>query len=197
MTKVKICGLKREEDIAFANELRPDYIGFVFAKASKRYVDREQAAALKGQLSSEIKSVGVFVDETAENVAELLNSGIIDLAQLHGSEDEKYIEGLRALTDKPIIQAFKIKTAEDISRALESTADYILLDSGAGSGEIFDWNLLKDIDRPWFLAGGLSAGNVREAVDEFHPYGVDVSSAVETGEVKDKGKMAAFIAAVR
>ncbi len=122
---------------------------------------------------------------------------IIDIAQLHGDEDEDYIAQLRLLTDKKIIKAFRIKTVKDIKIAEQSTADYILLDSGAGTGEVFDWGFVKSIRRPYFLAGGLDARNAASAVKALYPFAVDVSSGIETDGVKDKTKMAAFIAAVR
>ena len=197
MTKIKLCGLSRPCDIEAANELNPDYIGFVFASKSRRYVTYEKAAELKSRLSPEIQAVGVFVNEPLQNVAKLLQKGVIDMAQLHGDEDEDYITQLRQLTNKPVIQAFRIKTAKDVNTAQESRADYILLDSGAGTGTVFDWELVKSIRRPYFLAGGLDADNVTDAVKALHPFAVDVSSGIETGGVKDKSKMAAFAAAVR
>ena len=197
MTKIKLCGLSRLCDIEAANELKPDYIGFVFAPKSKRYVTPEMAAELKSRLSSEIQAVGVFVNENPETVAELLNSGVIDIVQLHGGEDEDYINRLRKLTVKPIIKAFRIETANDIKTAKQSTADYILLDSGAGTGTVFDWKLIRNMKRPYFLAGGLDPANVSEAIQTLNPFAVDVSSGIETSEVKDKTKMAAFAAAVR
>lgn len=197
MTRIKLCGLSRPCDIDTANELKPEYIGFVFAKKSKRYVTPEQAEELKRLLAPEIKAVGVFVNEMPENVATLLHAGVIDIAQLHGGEDENYIRQLRTLTDKPVIQAFYIETAGDLLYAEECTADYILLDSGSGSGTLFDWSLIQNIKRPYFLAGGLRGDNVEEAVTMLHPYTVDVSSGIETNGYKDKRKMAAFVAAVR
>ena len=197
MTKVKLCGLSRIEEIEAANELKPEYIGFVFAPKSRRYVAPEAAAELKKQLSTEIQAVGVFVNEAVEKIAGLLNDDIIDIAQLHGDEDEAYIRRLRQLSGKPIIKAFQVKSEKEIADARQCPADYILLDSGAGTGTVFDWNILKKIDRPYFLAGGLSAGNVGKAVKELHPFAVDVSSGIETDRRKDKDKMAAFVAAVR
>lgn len=197
MTKIKFCGLTGDCDIDAANELRPEYVGFVFAPKSKRYVTPERAAELKRQLAAGIKAVGVFVNDDLYHVAELLNRGIIDIAQLHGSEDEEYIGHLRQLTGKPIIRAYRIKTAEDIAEAEKCTADHVLLDSGAGTGEVFDWKLIKNMKRPYFLAGGLSPDNVENAVEQLSPYAVDVSSGIETDGVKDKAKMAAFAAAVR
>ena len=148
-------------------------------------------------LRPEIQAVGVFVNARPEEIADLLNKGVIDLAQLHGSEDEAYIGCLRQLTDRPIIRAFRIAEAGDIEQAEQCTADYIMLDSGAGTGTVFDWNLIKNMKRPYFLAGGLSPENVSEAVKMLHPFAVDVSSGIETDGAKDKAKMTAFVAAVR
>ncbi len=197
MTKIKLCGLSRPCDIEAANALRPDYIGFVFAPKSRRYVTEKQAAALKKRLHPAIRAVGVFVDENPENIAALLKVGVIDAAQLHGSEDEAYLTRLRSFTDQPIIQAFKIRTEADAARAAKSGADYILLDSGSGSGTLMDWRLIRNVERPYFLAGGLSPENVREAIAALHPYALDVSSGIETGGVKDQNKMEAFVDAVR
>lgn len=197
MTKIKLCGLSRPCDIKSANVLMPEYIGFVFAQKSRRSISPCQASELKNLLLPEIQAVGVFVDEEPEKIAELLRERVIDMAQLHGSEDDTYIERLRMFTDKPIIKAFRISSANDIVKAEKSTADFILLDSGAGTGAVFDWNLIKNISRPYFLAGGLSAQNVESAVEALHPYAVDVSSGIETDGCKDQTKMAAFIAAAR
>lgn len=197
MTKIKMCGLSRHCDIEAANRLKPEYIGFVFLPKSKRYVTYEKAKELKSLLSPDIKAVGVFVDESAEIVARLLNDGTIDIAQLHGGEDEDYISRLRKLTGKPIIKAFRIESEEDIAQAEKSSADYILLDSGMGTGKVFDWSLIQSIKRPYFLAGGLDCDNVGEAIKKLRPYAVDVSSGIETNGLKDKEKMAAFVAKVR
>lgn len=143
MTKIKFCGLSRACDMKTANELMPDYIGFVFVPKSKRYVSPAAAAELKGLLVPGIKAVGVFINETPEQIADLLNKGIIDMAQLHGDENENFIRRLQELTDKPVIKAFRIVTANDIKIANQSAADYILLDSGAGTGTVFDWDLVK------------------------------------------------------
>ena len=143
MTKIKMCGLRNLEDIEAVNEWKPDYAGFVFAPESRRYVTAEQAAELKDHLDPQIQAVGVFVDEAPERVAALLNEGVIDLAQLHGSEDEEYLVRLRELTLKPVIQAFRILSREDVVRAMKSSADEILLDSGAGTGSTFNWEVLR------------------------------------------------------
>lgn len=197
MTGIKLCGLKRECDIEAVNKLNPDFIGFVFAEKSKRYVNPIEAAKLKEMLSKDIKAVGVFVNESPEAVAELLNKGTIDMAQLHGSEDEEYISRLRSLTDKPLIKAIKVQSKADIEAADESGADYVLLDSGAGTGMTFNWQLIKGIKRPYFLAGGLNPENVAEAVKTLNPYAVDVSSGIETDGLKDEAKMADFVSIVR
>lgn len=198
MTKIKLCGLTRSCDIEWANALRPDYIGFVFAKKSRRCVSPERAKALRGGLASGISAVGVFVNEAPEAVAALLNDGIIDIAQLHGGEDADYIEALRRLTDKPLIQALRVASPSDLDRARRSAADHILLDNGAGgTGAAFDWALLRGFDRPCFLAGGLTPENVAEAVRALRPFAVDVSSGIETDGVKDAIKMTAFVNAVR
>ena len=197
MTRIKLCGLSRPCDIEEANALKPDYIGFVFAPASRRYVTPRQAAELKKLLSPEIAAVGVFVGEAPETVAELLNSGVIDAAQLHGEEDGGYIRQLKQLTDRPLIRAFRIRTAHDAELAGASTADYVLLDSGAGTGRAFDWQWVRRMQRPFFLAGGLDPENAERAVKLLRPFAVDVSSGIETDGRKDRRKMAAFVAAVR
>lgn len=197
MTTIKLCGLRRIEDIEAANLLMPDYIGFVFAKKSKRYISPEEASALKSKLDIRIKAVGVFVNEEKEIVASFLNNGIIDVAQLHGSEDESYIADLRRHSDKQVFKAFKIGTAEELSEVQSSKADSILLDAGAGDGQTFDWNILKYFTRPYFLAGGLDPENVGIAIRKLHPFGVDVSSGIETDGYKDFAKMKAFVETVR
>ena len=205
MTQFKLCGLSRPQDIATANALRPDYIGFVFAKASRRYVAPETAAKLRALLDPGIRAVGVFVNETPEQVAALLSEGVIDIAQLHGAEDEAYIRRLRQLTDKPVIKAFRLGTADGaaerarkvLSEAMASSADMVLLDSGAGTGMVLNWEFLKGFPREYFLAGGLTPENVGEAVFMLRPAAVDVSSGIETDGVKDAAKMQRFVAAVR
>lgn len=201
--KIKICGLRRPEDIEAANRLMPEFVGFVFWEKSKRYVDPETASALRLILDPKIKTVGVFVDAKPEEVSDLLNRGIIDIAQLHGHEDEDYINSLRQLTKKPLIQAFRLgeDPKEDVKmtllRALTSSADYILIDSGMGSGKTFNWRVLEGFKREFFLAGGLDSGNVSEAISMTGCFAVDVSSNVETDGRKDSKKMKEFVDAVR
>ena len=198
MTKIKFCGLTRLSNIEAANAVLPDYIGFVFVPGSRRYVPAETAAALRRQLAPGIRAVGVFADERPEAVAALLRRGIIDAAQLHGREDEAYIRRLRRLTEAPLIRAVSFTDASAAAAARESTADYVLLDSGrGGTGQPFDWSRIRELHRPFFLAGGLNAGNVAAALRLVSPYAVDVSSGIETDGIKDSKKMAAFAAAVR
>lgn len=196
-TKVKICGLSRECDIEYANRLKPDYIGYVFWQRSRRYVTREQAEALTRRLDGAITPVGVFVDEEPELVSRLANDSTIKLIQLHGHENEEYLRELKSMTDAPIIKAFKIRGDEDIEKANTFPSDYILLDNGYGTGQTFDWSFVRGIKRPFFLAGGVNADNVRDAIDKLSPYAVDISSGVETDGHKDFDKMLHFINKVR
>lgn len=197
MTRVKMCGMTSEGDVINANELTPDYIGFVFAKNSRRFVAPQRAQELKKLLDKDIKAVGVFVDEDIETVLALIMDGTIDIAQLHGNEDDDYITLLRERTGKPVIKAFRIRSEQDVLRAEKSKADMILLDAGAGDGKTFDWSLLKEIKRPYFLAGGLNPENAADAVKTLKPYAVDVSTGIETNGVKDREKMTAFANVIR
>lgn len=198
MTKIKLCGLMSPGDVETANELMPEYVGFIFAKESRRYVSPRQAAVLKRMLHPDIKAVGVFVNEDIRIIEALLTDNVIDAVQLHGGEDEAYIGRLREAAGIPIIKAFRIDSRQDVVRAEESTADHVLLDAGSGgTGTSFDWNLISGIERPYFLAGGLDAVTVKEAVESLQPYGVDVSSGIETDGHKDPVKMRDFVAAVR
>ncbi len=197
MTKIKICGLRRTEDTAYINEVMPDYAGLILAPGFWRCITPEMAQALRNSIDPRVRCVGVFVDQEASYIADLLERGVIDMAQLHGHEDEAYIRQLKTLTDKPVIKAFKIKAAADAERAEKSSADMILLDGGSGSGQTFDWNVLKHVSRPYILAGGLHPGNVKEAVQRLHPWGVDVSSGVETDRMKDSEKIRSFVQSVR
>ena len=187
-TKIKICGLKRPEDIAYVNEAKPDYCGFIieFPKSS-RNVTGDQVRILIAELDKNIIPVGVFVNAAPERVEELLLDGTIRIAQLHGQEDDDYIRRIQKNTGSQVIKAFSVKTAQDIELALKSPADYILLDQGGGgTGQTFDWSLIPEIKRPFFLAGGLGPDNLEQAVDMIRPYAVDLSSSVETDGVKDR-----------
>ncbi len=197
MTKIKLCGLTRPCDISYANALHPDYIGFVFAPGSRRFLSAQAAAQLQRELHPGIVPVGVFVDEAPETIAGLLKQGIIKAVQLHGNEDEAYLEHLRTLTDSPVIKAFRLRTEEDAEAANRSTADLVLLDSGGGTGTPFDWQLLRYLRRDYILAGGLTPENIATALSSFHPYAVDASSSLETDGVKSFSKMSAFVNAVR
>lgn len=196
MTLVKICGLTRPEDIDAVNSLSPDMAGFVFYGPSRRCVTRDAARELGSGLDPSIVKVGVFVDEDPLVIADLVGSGIIDAVQLHGVEDGAYIHGLRRLIDAPVIKTFLVRDRRDIEAANRSDADYVLLDAGMGSGRTFDWSLLEDMDRDYILSGGLNPENIRDAVEMLHPYGVDVSSGVETDGRKDPSKMSAFLRTV-
>ena len=197
MTKIKLCGLTRPYDIEYVNGLLPEYIGFVFAPKSRRYISAENAERLRIILDSRITPVGVFVDEKIETIADLVKREIIDIVQLHGNEDEEYINNLRKAVDCPIIKAFRIESNTDIVSANKSSADYVLLDSGGGTGTAFDHSLIQGVTRPYFLAGGLTPENVGTAIQTLHPYAVDASSSLETDGFKDKIKMTAFVKAVR
>ena len=198
-TKIKICGLRRREDILAVNEAKPDYCGFIIEfPSSFRSVTADEVRELVKELAPEIQPVGVFVNAPMELVRTLLDDGTLALAQLHGQEDESYIRELKTYTDKLIIKAFSIKTEADIKKAIRSEADYILLDQGAGgTGETFDWSLVSAIKRPWFLAGGLGCENLESAIHLLHPWAVDLSSSVETDGHKDPDKILEAVYAVR
>ncbi len=196
MTKIKFCGLRSVSDIEAVNLLRPDFAGFVLAPKFWRCVSRETAKEMKAALSPEIPAVGVFVDNGFDEVAGYLEDGIIDIAQLHGAEDESFIKMLQSCGFK-VIKAFKIGSESDAERARLSPADLILLDSGTGTGKLFDWSLIENFGRDFILAGGLTPENAADAVRRCRPYCVDVSSGIETDRNKDKEKMRRFIEAVR
>lgn len=199
MTQIKICGLKRIVDASYVNEACADYAGFVFWDRSSRNVTLDQAKEIRKALNDDIKTVGVFVNADENVIIELVQKNIISCVQLHGTETEEDISDLRTKlpTSTVIIKAFEVTSKEDVIKANESTADMVLIDSGKGSGKTFDWNLLKEIKREYFLAGGLSVENVGDAVSKLHPCVVDVSSKVETDGFKDKDKIDAFCKAVR
>ncbi len=195
--KVKICGLSRPADIEAVNQYLPDYAGFIinFPK-SHRNCTPEQVQALHAQLSDSIPAVGVTVNQPLETVAALLGQGVIDIAQLHGQEDEAYICELKRRTKKPVWKAFRIRSADDLDAARASSADMILLDNGYGTGETFDWTLVRDIGRPFILAGGLCESNISDAA-KMQPDAMDISSGVETNRVKDPEKIRTLIERIR
>lgn len=206
-TKIKICGLRRREDVDYVNRWRPEYIGFILADGFRRQILPEQAGELADHLDPQIKRVGVFVNQPVAFVSDLLDRGIIQLAQLHGEEEEDYIQSLREICKKrgcpsEIIQAVRVRGAEDIQRAQKSSADLLLLDawsdkSVGGNGQTFDWSLVQGLKRPYFLAGGLGAHNVAEAIRCVQPYGVDASSSLETEGYKDPDKIREFVKRVK
>lgn len=198
MVKIKMCGLRSLEDIELVNRYRPDYVGFVFAQ-SKRKVSHELAARMKKNLSDDIVSVGVFVDASQDEILKLFEEGVIEIAQLHGGESEDFINNLKEKSNSElkIIKAIEISQDIDIKKYDDSRADYLLLDSGKGSGKTFDWSLVKkDINKKFFLAGGINISNVREAIDEFDPYAIDLSSGLETDGVKDENKIREIMEAI-
>lgn len=198
--KLKFCGLTREADIRAANETRPDYIGFVFAESRRRVTD-EQAARLRALLSPGIQAVGVFVNDDPTHIALLANRGVIDLIQLHGSESAAYIRRLRTMTAAPIICALRVGKQTDIKREESNLVDFLLLDTYTkdaygGSGRIFDWSLLGEVGKPYFLAGGLNESNITRAM-RTGAYALDLSSGIETDGVKDAEKMRRVAALVK
>lgn len=197
-TRVKICGLRRPEDIDYVNEAMPDFAGFIFVPGRRRFVDPEQAAGLRAGLADGIRAVGVFADAAPAYVKQTAETAGLDVIQLHGNEDEEYIRHVRNETGLPVIKAVKVETEADVARAVSSPADRILLDNGrGGTGASFDWSLVADVPRDFILAGGLSPGNVANAIEAVHPWGVDVSSGVETDGYKDPEKIRRFMNTIR
>lgn len=200
MSKIKICGLSRMEDISAVNEARPDYIGFVFAK-SRRQVSIERAGAFRKELRGDIQAVGVFVNAALEEIRRCAVSDTIDLIQLHGDEDAQYVAQLREMVSCPIIRAVRVKEEADIQKAGKLDCDYLLLDTYhpgqyGGSGSAFNWSLIGQPDKPWFLAGGLTVENIPKAVAT-GAFALDISSGVETGGKKDKEKIMAAVRQAR
>lgn len=192
MAKIKICGMRRDEDIDFANSLHPDYIGFVLTEGFRRSITPETAARLKKRLSGGIKAVGVFVNDSADNINLLFERNVIDIAQLHGDESPEYCKMIKA----PIIKYFNCShgVPDDLDKY---DVDYFLFDSGTGTGRAFDWSNIPKTDKPFFLAGGISESNVKQAIDTAKPFAVDVSSSVETNGYKDYKKMKRFMEMAR
>ena len=182
MAKIKICGLKRAEDIEYVNEFKPDYIGFILSPGFKRSIDRETAKMLKSLLSKDINAVGVFVNDSLENIDYFLKNGIIDTVQLHGDETPNFCESVNA----PVIKYFSPKTFDKVNKY---DTDYFLFDSGTGTGKEFDWSNILKTDKPFFLAGGINKDNISRAIVTVKPYCIDLSSAVETNGVKDYNKI--------
>lgn len=194
MKKIKICGLKRREDIEYVNKYQPDYIGFVFA-GKKRKLTYDQVVDLKKYLTSSIQVVGVFVNEDISFVEKLVKEHVIDLVQLHGQEDQKYIQALKEKVDVSIIKAIQIKNEDSFNEHYD--VDYYLYDHGTGgTGESFDWSMLKEVDNPVFLAGGINLLNIDDALKK-NVYALDVSSGVETDGFKDEKKIKKIVRRVR
>ncbi len=199
--QVKICGLCRMEDVVYVNDCLPDHAGFVFARSRRQVTDR-QAEQMRKALDPRIRTVGVFVNERIERIRQLCDRGIVDLIQLHGDEDRAYMERLAGCVHKPVIRAVRVRDTGQILAAQEQPCDYLLLDTYipgqyGGGGQSFDPALIPALSKPWFLAGGLQPGNVGERLAVLAPFGVDVSSGVETDGKKDPEKIREFIKNVR
>ena len=213
MQKIKLCGMMKPCDIEYANRVKPDLVGFIFAN-TRRKISAAQAKQFREALDAEIPAVGVFVNEDISVITSLVQDGCIDMIQLHGEEDADYIRRLREICDVPVIKAVKVQTVEQIRQAAALPVDYLLLDTYrkgvlGGTGEAFDWELLRKakaaagdtaegelFGKPYFLAGGLHAGNLREAA-ALGSYGLDVSSGIETEGSKDFDKMVEVMELVR
>ncbi len=192
---IKICGLFRSEDIIYVNEARPDYAGFIVNyKKSHRYVPPDTVIAFKKMLHSDIRSVGVYVDEDIANICKLYETGALDVIQLHGHEDNAYIHELRRHIPGAVIwKAFKIRQKSDIIQCMDSDADMVLLDNGYGTGRAFNWDLINNMNRPYILAGGLTADMICDAAKRLNPWGIDISSGAETDGVKDRDKIISVV----
>lgn len=202
MAKVKICGIKREKDVEIVNSFMPDYVGFVFAE-SKRKVSVEEAQRLILGLNPQIKKVGVFVNESYAKVMSIAQILKLDVLQFHGDEENEYLEKFKTYE---VWKAASIKSKSDIEKASLYNVNGIVVDSldesgNGGTGKKFDWSILKkyknSILKPIFVAGGLNEENIQECIKELQPFGVDVSSGVESNGVKDKLKIKNFITKVR
>lgn len=197
---IKVCGLRTKEDVRAVNETEPDLAGFIFAKDRERYVAPEVARELKKQLKASIRAVGVFVDEPLDSLVKTIRTVGLDLVQLHGHEDEAYIKELRKRAGKGvgIIKAFPVHDEADVKRAQGSSADFLLFDTGAGgTGQVFDWSVLRSVKRPYMLAGGIGPDNVAEAIRQTKAFAIDASSALETNGHKDADKVRRFVQTAR
>ena len=198
MTVIKLCGLLTPDDAKTVNEVMADYAGVILSPGFRRSRTWETAAGIRAVLLPEIPLCGVFVNAPIEEIVPYVQDGIIRAVQLHGREDNSFIEKLRKeIGSAVIIKAFVIRSEEDVRNAADSSADLVLLDGGTGEGKGFDRTMIRGFDRPYLLAGGLNPENAAEAVRLLHPYGVDTSSGIETDGVKDPAKMKAFADAVR
>lgn len=201
MSLIKFCGLFQDDDIMYANKLKPDYIGFVFAE-SRRKVSIEKSIHLKSMLDKDIKSVGVFLNNTYEEIINICSKNIIDIIQIHGNISDEFIDKLKSDTNKPVIKAINIKDLSDILSLEKSHADYVLIDSPkAGSGIKFDYSILQSainqgFNRDYFLAGGININNIDDALN-MKPYCIDISSGIEKDGVKNYILMEEIIKKVR
>ena len=203
--KVKMCGISKVETIPAVVEAKPDYMGLVFAP-SKRQVTVEQAEILVEELHKQcinhydtkvVKTVGVFVNETLDNLVRIADTANLDAVQLHGDEDEAFIQSLKERTNVEVWKAIQIRSAADVEKWIDSSADMLLFDAyhkdeRGGTGEVFDWSSLDTFERPFMLAGGIDSTNVARAIRTVRPYGIDISSGIETNGVKDDEKIKAF-----
>ena len=201
--KIKMCGISKVETIPAIVDAKPDYMGLVFAP-SKRQVTVEQAKTLVDELHKhyEIKTVGVFVNETVENLLKIAEEVKLDVIQLHGDEDETFIQSLKECTNLEVWKAVQVRSAADAEKWIDSSADMLLFDAyhkdeRGGTGEVFDWSSLDAFERPFMLAGGIDSANVARAIRTVRPYGIDISSGIETKGVKDDEKIKAFTNIVR
>ena len=200
---IKICGIRRPEDIIYVNEFKPDYIGFVFAE-SKRRITAENAAELKKMLSQEIKAVGVFVNCPIERTAEIQKTVGLDVIQLHGDENISYLQKLKSKVKCDIWKAVRVRNQYDIEKADNIGANMLLLDafspdSYGGTGKTADTEIINKarFKTPFFIAGGLSCGNIKRDISQVSPDGVDISGGVETDGFKDREKIKNIINIVR
>ncbi len=185
--KIKICGLRTPGDANAVNEAMPDYVGFILTEGFKRTVSEETARFLSKLIDPQIQRVGVFVNDDPARIKRMLYNGLIDIVQLHGTESDEYINELKS-GEGSIVKVFKIDDDFDLAKAEQSPADMIMFDSGAGSGEKFDWSKIKDCKRPFILAGGIGPGNIAEACEALKGsglYAVDMCSSVDKGGHKD------------
>lgn len=202
MTKIKICGIRRTQDAEYLNEFIPDFAGFILSSPFWRSIDLNGLSLISEILNPKIKRVGVFVNENVDYIMQF--SYLLDVIQLHGDESAELINCLKEQTDCEIWKAVRVKTAEDIENACSLPADKLLIDSFSkdtygGSGKIADWDLINNakITKPFFLAGGISAENCINAINAVKPYGLDISSSVETDKVKDREKIKEIISNIR
>lgn len=198
-TKIKICGLKRIEDVISVNVAEPDYCGFIFnVSGSRRSIRAEQLNILVDMLNPEIVPIGVFVNEKTDVILRIVRESGIRMVQLHGQENGEIIHTIQSKAQVPVIKAVSVRSKEDVRSAVLSPADYLLFDCGeGGTGQTFDWNLLEDIPRPYFMAGGIGTHNMEEVLRRFSPFALDVNSSVETDRQKDGKKILAAVRMLR